>query len=83
MNETIDKKFNELIDELTLKILETKGKFKNWIILILIIIIELWRKFIIFFSTKYYLSLKILFYINKSNNKKFLKFTNYCLHVII
>ncbi len=29
MNETIDKKFNELIDELTLKILETKGKFKN------------------------------------------------------
>ncbi len=29
MNETIDKKFNELIDELTLKILETKGNFKN------------------------------------------------------
>lgn len=29
MNETIDKKFNELIDELTIKILETKINFKN------------------------------------------------------
>ncbi len=29
MNETIDKKFNELIDELTIKILETKVNFKN------------------------------------------------------
>ena len=29
MNETLDKKFNELIDELTNKILETKITFKN------------------------------------------------------